>query len=1522
MMRKIRAQLQKIRTAGQAVVEFALAATLIFFLLSASIDLGMIFFALQGLHNAAQEGAMYGSAMPFNDKFDLDGDGTIDTDDETDTDGDGIVENDIYDDKNGQFFPEFLDEVRKRASYEAGQRGGIGFISLRDLDGNGEFDDMDTLRKYIDVKVVQVGTNDPCGDPDADANQCSIRVRVSTDYHIQFPLAPALPDDKVRLNSEFTVELNKSGFSRFGKPVTEPITATIPPTLTPTAGLTYTNTPTPTPPPACDDFVAEGESIAPWQEQDVGYAEGTGATEGDVTNATIKMCVAAKQIFDQSDDFYYIYNSNSSPVDSYQEFSGSITDWTRPGADDPNNLKDNQPETKAGLMIRLSVVDSSAFAMVSYRPIDNKVLFQYRSQQVENAITFGSADASAPTVWFRMRRLGNQVRAWYSTSGPSDWQPILDGSGNAWATITDFENEDNLLYGTAMTSGYEPNTGDVDGYIHRFGKAIFENVEFESTGLDMSVTFVNPTNGQTIGTDPGATFDEETAFETDITIDNDDISVTNVEYWMQMQGPEDGSNILTRSPGSGDDDECFFGGEVGSCEGMSDDIYARLTARGPDNPYRVFVSVEFDDPNNTILQASRTFYLQDLEIRFVIPEVTLENNGPTFPLNTDFDTNFQLEAYDPSVGDEPGDGIARVTYAMDFTPIGDGDRREIYRMDTEAEGRTSDLMCMFGGESDGDNHNCNAMPTAEGEGWTMTNAGGAIPPNYNTLQGGTYRIWAEVKTDVETDNGATSPQVLFYLQVEPPDYLFVVPEEDNKKEIKERDDSPFEVEAWMPHIGTDNGDGVGLVAFQILEGDDPSDVLNDVIYASYSMIDNANEPFCAFGPDGSNECLPMPTDDNDTGLDFYKLAPGTYTIRVMVLYEGQDSEDVWTTWRKIDNGDGTPRNYRRFIVPELPVYVDFVNADSDELPDHLGYITDREDQTRFRVKAYVEEGGNTADGYQIEEVEFELRDMMNSDVVTGFDNPTDTSSNGYCMFGDAGSSCQPMDETMYDEHMVSVTADKDEPYTIRARAKTELYGGRWSDWVERTFSIPQVEMRFVDPDPEPDDDNNDYPSEGNEDDQYHQDDNRKVVKSYDETEFQIEAFDPKYLNNAEAYEYNTYDPNDEDKLDDLFADAEYAGVGIEQYEFLFCDTDEDDCNEDDNELEEPYLTEKHSQDNQDDPMCAFGEDGDDCDPMDEGKFNQIPRGIYIVKARVGTKIYERNGWTDWFDHRWIEAEFEKPSLYMNFENNTIRSLIPNNTLTDIGFKVYDPLIGMGNGNLKVNDASWIKFSMRGPEPANTEVYTRWIDDLPVTNTLNPDYGASENYCVFGGVNGNCETMDLERFKSLPSGNYKMVAQVQTVNEYFTHESDSFQLPAGAIDVKFASVYTETYFLENRNDEAATFTAQAWKRGLTEADNGMGVQKVEFALVLVEADGTETDMTTMINTGEISETIALSPPYCPFGEQGNSGTCSAMPNATYNNLRDTLTGKDGAYYILRVRAQQDDADGGRWSNTLPQRFVVP
>jgi len=49
---------------GQSLVEFALAATMMIFLLLATIDFGLAFFSWITLRDAAQEGATYGSIYP------------------------------------------------------------------------------------------------------------------------------------------------------------------------------------------------------------------------------------------------------------------------------------------------------------------------------------------------------------------------------------------------------------------------------------------------------------------------------------------------------------------------------------------------------------------------------------------------------------------------------------------------------------------------------------------------------------------------------------------------------------------------------------------------------------------------------------------------------------------------------------------------------------------------------------------------------------------------------------------------------------------------------------------------------------------------------------------------------------------------------------------------------------------------------------------------------------------------------------------------------------------------------------------------------------------------------------------------------------------------------------------------------------------------------------------------------------------------------------------------------------------
>src|SRR5262245_57540666 len=174
---------QRLRTKGQAIVEFALAATLIFFLLAATVDLGLIFFTLQGLHNAAQEGGTYGSRWLTTTR-------QID-----------------------------VDSIRDRVRHEAGTSG-IGFANLLDLNGDGIADvspDRPNGTKQINPATGNPVIEDyiqirPIFDTNADGNplndgtapgytpcpsltdvtiHCHLLVTVSAEYHFLFPLAPA-----------------------------------------------------------------------------------------------------------------------------------------------------------------------------------------------------------------------------------------------------------------------------------------------------------------------------------------------------------------------------------------------------------------------------------------------------------------------------------------------------------------------------------------------------------------------------------------------------------------------------------------------------------------------------------------------------------------------------------------------------------------------------------------------------------------------------------------------------------------------------------------------------------------------------------------------------------------------------------------------------------------------------------------------------------------------------------------------------------------------------------------------------------------------------------------------------------------------------------------------------------------------------------------------------------------------------------------------------------------------------------
>jgi hypothetical protein len=189
------------RSRGQALVEFALAATLIFTLLSAAVDLGLIFFTLQGLNVAAQEGAAFGShpVMTMN------------------SDGVTIQKVDLP-------YAKIVDRVRR-----AGGDTPAGFANLLDLNNDGVDDSLQgggvlnytdpnayiyiqNLR-YENDKLTVTPTFCTTTLPNEGLRKagefCYVKVTVSYNYKFIFPLAPVF-GDTIRLTTSYMIRVRSS----------------------------------------------------------------------------------------------------------------------------------------------------------------------------------------------------------------------------------------------------------------------------------------------------------------------------------------------------------------------------------------------------------------------------------------------------------------------------------------------------------------------------------------------------------------------------------------------------------------------------------------------------------------------------------------------------------------------------------------------------------------------------------------------------------------------------------------------------------------------------------------------------------------------------------------------------------------------------------------------------------------------------------------------------------------------------------------------------------------------------------------------------------------------------------------------------------------------------------------------------------------------------------------------------------------------------------------------------------------
>jgi hypothetical protein len=174
------------KRAGQALVEFALSATLLFFILTAIIDFGLAFFAYQGIVGAAQEGASYASFKPTTSA------GGVPTLNDT--------------------------EIRQRVRFESGIddatiQNRARFVNLFDLDNKNGVDSVGVQEAYILISTVPNPSNilDSNGvpvvtcsnSPDArKPNYCDMAVEVLYDYKPFFAASGLLGMDTIRLHAK------------------------------------------------------------------------------------------------------------------------------------------------------------------------------------------------------------------------------------------------------------------------------------------------------------------------------------------------------------------------------------------------------------------------------------------------------------------------------------------------------------------------------------------------------------------------------------------------------------------------------------------------------------------------------------------------------------------------------------------------------------------------------------------------------------------------------------------------------------------------------------------------------------------------------------------------------------------------------------------------------------------------------------------------------------------------------------------------------------------------------------------------------------------------------------------------------------------------------------------------------------------------------------------------------------------------------------------------------------------------
>ncbi len=1468
--------LKRIRTTGQAIIEFAFAALLLSLLLAAAVDLGLIFFTLQGLHNATTEGAQYGSLMDWEDNKEYhckynpdDCDGVKDED----SDGDGFVYQDIFssspyvlspekltEDPEWDLYPSFVNAVRYRTVYEAGQSGGIMRSRLRDLDGDGVTDDFNTIKHYVDVKVTRDDDEDSykC-DPNRTTEQCYIHVSIRARYKIFFPLAPAFKE-WVNLRSHFSLALSKQGYSEGGAADNEPIRITNTPTISGTSPLTPA-TPTATPEvDICSDVTSNVTDLPEWSYDYIG-----GGSEvigrANIGGGSVKMCGAGLRIQEpgaQLGDFaYYVYKNDETSRNKVQFIAYlPLGDW-QPA------VNGSGEHYGAGLMVRRtpSNAEGVPFAGVIFR--DGRVAFEYRESEAGDVQIYGSpTDVSgASGVWLRLERYEDTVAASFNTSsgagsppGEGEWTHLKTVGDSTFLQIPALAPANTTTFGMALASGnkYLPSSPNDDDA----ARVTFQSVQFKDMeGFD--AVFEHP--------DPDkepfqVTSRDDMDFRLKVLNDGGgSINVSSVRYFLSKDDATSDWDL-------GGDSRCVFGGTSApnDCNPPDENFYnsvgtelvgTELMSRRGVYTIRAVITLD----NGETRPATSRFELPDMHVEFVNPERNSRGRSPvsdgdTIEVETREETRFEIEAYDEKYGTDIGDGIAEITYRVNDVPTDDG--TPLYEQ-THAAPIAQTHMCLFG-ESGGE---CNMMPDVD--------VYNEMTPEQN------YYVTVIVKSQ----DGTTSKKTLNFVRASVAARFYTTDggrvELNNNDLVDTEEKSRFEVEAWDLGAATpENGAGIEQIRVTILG---TSGMALGYTSEPYEITPAGNESkFCVFGRTG-NKCNPMP--------DYYSLERGKYVMTVQMRLQGSSE------WVPALNKAPSVI----FEIPELPIEIEFVDETGTPVDNsQVRYVTSIDDlDDLFRVHAYKnDQPGVTQNGRGIAQVQFELfvYPMNDNPIVLKLDN-AGNSARPYCAFGATGNTCNPMSEELFAQlrsgrHYVKVTAQEEVP---------GVSDGRWEGPEEFYFEIPPIAMKFVDPDPnDPDAPDKDDLAD---DDEYYYDDDYKVVRDLDATKFEIVAYDPRYCDTLpETCKAN---PN-EDECFDACHGSGITGLDFDVYGPYDKDATRyrqtpgdmiDDLSEINGDDDLPYT------DGSGDPMCAFDRSGSQCetafadadDPEEE--FLNMERGKYFITANVKNT---NNQWSG----KVIERQFYLEDLHLEFLEDTWDRVI-----------AYDPRAGRESGD----GIDRVEFRLYAPDHDREDPWPWKVENTnPITVTIDPDpdgddHVDGEPYCMFGynTAESRCYGRPSVLDEDMVSGRYYVEAEAWGIygDDTSVEEQESFTWEEGSVRAAFVDPRVMSATLTVRNVgviSPTTLTDIEIKAAPKSSislfnDNGLNVRKVRA--IIQKPDGT-----TVYKE-------FTSPPYCLFGNTGN--VCATMGPSE----------PSGQYRII-TRAQEDDGTYFLWSDPVEMVYSIP